>query len=187
MHSYQAYILNANCTVLRFCLGIHVQLSLFSGIILIILVRCANEVSWHDSLIIAIICYCWKGFRFYYSVYIVWELNTFGEGVRGKLTNKGLLHCNWIARNSIRFLVPFSQAMLDSEEIYEWFFFEFKEAGDLCILLRSLTTNSPFGGWGSVTTVTLGQPTMNMQHFFNAKPIAAASPSMGAYWHSASA
>ena len=54
------------------------------------------------------------------------------------------------------------------------------------ILLRSLSPNSPFSGSWSVTTIRFGQPIMNIRHFSNAHAIAAATPSRGAYLHSAS-
>ena len=54
------------------------------------------------------------------------------------------------------------------------------------ILLRSLSPSNPFSGSWSVTTIMLGQPITNMQHFSNAHAIAAASPLIGAYLRSAS-
>ena len=54
------------------------------------------------------------------------------------------------------------------------------------ILLRSLSLKSLFSGSWSVTTIRFGQPIMNIRHFSNAHAIATASPSIGAYLHSAS-
>ena len=54
------------------------------------------------------------------------------------------------------------------------------------ILLRSLSPKSPFRGLWSVTTIRFGQPITNIRHFSNAHAIAAASPLIGAYLHSAS-
>ena len=54
------------------------------------------------------------------------------------------------------------------------------------ILLRSLSANSPFSGSWSVTTIRFRQPITNIRHFSNTHTIAAASPSIGAYLHSAS-
>ena len=54
------------------------------------------------------------------------------------------------------------------------------------ILPRSISPNSPFSGLWSVTTIRFGQPITNIRHFSNAHTIAATSPSIGAYLHSAS-
>ena len=54
------------------------------------------------------------------------------------------------------------------------------------ILLRSLSPNSPFSGSWSVITIRFGQLITNIRHFSNAHANVAASPSIGAYLHSAS-
>ena len=75
--------------------------------------------------------------------------------------------------------------MLNGEVISETFLLKSKEHG-LCTLLRSLSKDIPVSSWWSVTTITFGQPMMNIQHFSSAQAIAAASPLMNAYQCSAS-
>ena len=70
------------------------------------------------------------------------------------------------------------------KEYLRYFSFSLKRHG-LCNLLRSLSPNIPVSGWWSVITNIYGQPKMNIRHFSSAQVIAAASPSIGAYWCSA--
>ena len=86
--------------------------------------------------------------------------------------------------NCIRASVLFSGAVLEGKSISQGLFLQ--NSLGFGILLRWRSPNNPFSGSWSVTTMTFGEPMMNIPHFANAYAIAVASPSIGAYLHSAS-